>query len=173
MRILLEGREVEDFTQAVYKHAGGAISTHYNSRMTHRPLREVYLIEGSKATVTLECVGKWSFVSLEPFVMKKYAGGWEQPISIDIQGSWDLDHYIESTWMYLGSLREFCRAIEKREQPGPGRGIDGLKSVEAINAAYLSAHRNAVIPLPLAEPYEAEKIFEQFARISPEIPRPQ
>jgi|GEM_PF-1467404 len=170
VRILLEGREVEDFTQAIYKHQSGAISTHYNSRMTHRPLREAYLIEGSKATVTIECVGKWSFISPEPFVIRKYVQNQEQPIAIDIPWSWDLDEYVKSTWMYLGSLRHFCEAIISEKQPALCTGNDGLKSVEAINAAYISAWKKQVITLPLNETYEPEKIFESFAVESPKIP---
>lgn len=168
VRLLLEGREVEDFAQAVYRHSSGAISTHYNSRMTHRPLRECYVIEGSKATVTIECVNEWSFTNMDAFVVKKYVHG---QCTVMPQGYFcNVDDAIDADWMYLNSLRYFCRTVLEGKKPEFNTGLDGLKAVEGINAAYLSSHKHQTLKLPLQEPYNPDEIFDTLLKKSPRIP---
>ncbi|MDZ4816632.1 MAG: Gfo/Idh/MocA family oxidoreductase [Verrucomicrobiota bacterium] len=168
VRLLMQGREVEDFTQAVYRHKSGAISTHANSRMTHRPLRECYTIEGSKATLTLECINKWSFTSLEPFVVHKYVMG--QATRLPEGYFCSIDDAIESDWMYLNSLRYFCTSILENKPPEYNTGMDGLKAVEGINGAYMASHFNKTLALPLVDPYDPDLIFDALLAKSPLIP---
>lgn len=151
IRILFDGREVEDYAQAVFHHQSGCISTHYNSRMTHRPLRECYTIEGRKCTVTLECLDKWSFDSLEPFVIKKYTLGKVE--QIPLAHLLNIEDHFENTWMYLGSLKYFIECVKGNKKPEFCSGKDGLAAVEAINASYLSAYEKRVIALPLTKEY--------------------
>ena len=160
VRIHLQGREVEDYAQATYRHSSGCISTHYNSRLTHKPLRECYTIEGTKGALTLECRDKWSFNSLDPFVMKRYTLGREETITLP--GSPNIEDQVAQSWMYLGSLRYFVDCVQRGAKPAMCSGADGLAVIEAIDAAYIASSENRVVTLPLTEPYDLDALFRRM-----------
>lgn len=163
VRIQLIGREVEDYAQAVYRHAPGCISTHYNSRLTHRPLRESYTVEGSKATLVLECLGKWSYTAIDAFVLRKYVKGNVEEITPTPGVQINPEDHFAQQWMYRASLQYFLECILTNRQPECCTGADGRAAIEAINAAYIAADENRIVNLPLQDRYDPEAIFSRLA----------
>ena len=162
VRLLFEGREVEDYAHVVCRHTNGCISIHHNSRMTHRSLRECYRIEGSKGTLTVECEGQWSFNHLYPFTVKLYRN--TKGISsicedISPKPGTPLDEQLKRDNRYSGELQYFLDCIMKNKPPAYCSGQDGLAAIEVVNAAYLSARRNQAITLPLKGQYDLDEVF--------------
>lgn len=166
VRIHLIGREVEDYAQAVYRHASGCISTHYNSRMTHRPLRESYTIEGSKATLVLECLGKWSFTAIDAFTLRKYIKGRVEDITPTLGVQINPEDHFAQQWMYRASLSYFLDCVQADREPEYCTGADGRAVIEAINAAYLAADENRIVNLPMKGSYDPEAIFDRLVEKS-------
>ncbi len=170
VRIRLIGREVEDYAQVVCRHTTGCVSTHYNSRLTHRPLRESYTIEGSKATLVLECLGKWSYTALDAFSLKKYIRGRVEDITPTLGVLINPEDHFAQQWMYRGSLEYFLECIRTNRKPTQCTGEDGRAAIEVINAAYLASDQNRAVCLPLQEPYEPDAIFTRLARKASIVP---
>jgi predicted dehydrogenase len=163
VRIRLIGREVEDYAQAVYRHTSGCISTHYNSRLTHRPLRESYTVEGSKATLVLECLGKWSYTAIDAFTLRKYVKGRVEDITRTLGVQINPEDHFAQQWMYRASLEYFLGCVQADRQPETCTGADGRAVIEAITAAYLAADENRIVKLPFKETYNPEAIFSRLA----------
>jgi predicted dehydrogenase len=170
VRIHLVGREVEDYAQAVYRHVSGCVSTHYNSRLTHRPLRESYTIEGSKATLVLECLGKWSYTAIDAFTLRKYTNGRVVDITPTPGVQVNPEDHFEQQYMYRASLGYFLDCVQANREPEYCTGVDGRAAIEAINAAYLAADENRVVNLPLKDPYDPEAIFNRLVDKSSILP---
>jgi predicted dehydrogenase len=170
VRVRLIGREVEDYAQVVYRHASGCISTHYNSRLTHRPLRESFTIEGSKATLILECLGKWSYTAIDAFVLKKFIKGHVEDITQTLGVQINPDDHFAQQWVYRASLQYFLDCIMTNKDPEYCTGSDGRAVIEAINAAYIAADENRIVSLPLKDPYNPEAIFTRITERASIVP---
>ena len=163
--VLLEGREVEDQALALYRHVGGAISFQQHSRMTHKPLRERYTIDGTLGTLEVECFG-WSGPSREPYRLTLYHEGQvdralieNRTLPRDSDPHRDYDRHDP----YLQELRHFCRAV-RGEEPLRVTGLDGRKAIEAITAAYLSSWKGEKVALPLRATGPLDEAFRAARR---------
>lgn len=167
VQMRLIGREVEDFAHVVCRHAGGCVSIHHQTRLTHQRLHENYRIEGSKATLALTCHNQWSATQMQPFTMTLYrnAGGISSSAQdITPQTSWaNFDRQLQEEYRYTRQLRYFVTCVREQRQPAFCRGVDGLAAIAGINAAYLSSAENRVIPLPLTEPVDLNAVFDRLA----------
>ena len=147
IRIIRPEREVEDTASATFAHANGAISTHFVTGASHRPLREHYLIEGSKATLEMIYGPAWSYTAVAPFQMTLYQRG-QSSLDITPYNLPNLDDELRTHSHYLGEIDSFCKCIREATEPAT-TGLDGRKAIEVINAAYLSSWHQQTIPLPL------------------------
>ncbi len=162
VKVVLEGREVEDYAHVVCQHEAGCVSIHSDSRLTHRPLHECYRIEGSRASLSVECWGQWSASHLYPYVVTRYCntkgiGSACELISPQPHGT--LDQQMRRDYPYTRELRYFVEHLRNNAPLQQCRGEDGLAAIEVINAAYLSAQNNTSIALPLRQSYDLEEVF--------------
>jgi len=142
--------------------------------MTHRPLVECYVIEGSKGTLTLECYGQWSTLQVYSLTAKLYrnSNGINSCCTdVSPQPQTGLDIEIRESYSYSGELRYFAECVLGGKNPEYCSGEDGLAAIEAVNAAYLSAYRNQTITLPLNSDYYLEEIFHSLGG-HPRVHRP-
>lgn len=165
------GREVEDQACVIYRHAGGALSVHIQNKVTHTELSEYYLIDGADASLDLYVNRKWSYVSYDPFTMNLYRGGIERT-DVTPPKDMNLDTEIEKYGRYRNELAYFARCVLEGRQPEINTGIEGLRSIEAVNAAYLSSATGRKITLPLSVEDERAlgdmpALFGQIAAQSP------
>lgn len=163
--ILLDGREVEDQALVVYRHMGGAISFQQHSRMTHKPLRERYTLDGTLGTLEVECFG-WSGPSRERYRLTLYREGQVDRALIEnrtLQPDADPQRDFDRHDAYLQELRHFCRAA-RGEEPLRVSGLDGRKAIEAITAAYLSSWKGEKVRLPLGSTGPLDEAFRAAYR---------
>ena len=171
VNIVRPGSEVEDQACVTYRHAGGGISVHLQNRVTHTALTEYYLIDGAEASLDLYVDRKWSYVSYDPFTMNLYQDGVTRT---DVTPAKDMsiDLEIERHGRYRNELAYFASCIRDGHEPAVNTGLDGLRSIEAVTAAYLSSATGRKIALPLSADDEAglaniPAVFGQIAAQSP------
>ncbi len=157
IRIVLAGREVEDTAIAVLRHTNGALSLHEQTAVTHKPLNEYYLLDGTKASLEIQCGPRWSYVSTEPFQMTLYERG-RTFHDLTLYNKPNLDDEQRANARYLKELEHFCDCVQHGLAPlTPGE--NGRAAIEAVNAVYLSAWRGEKIHLPLREEPDLEAHF--------------
>ena len=172
VRCLLAGREVEDYAHVTCRHADGTVSVHRHTRMTHKTLCERYQIEGSKATLQMECFGQWSPMQAYTFCLKKYTGTGVYGTCTDIPLAphSGLDRQMREDYAYSRELRYFLDHLRSGEPLDQATPTDGLKTVEAITAAYLSSACQRTVKLPLQEEPDLQALFGQLGTGRPRIP---
>jgi len=171
INILVEGAEVEDQAVAVFRHEGGRLSLHYQSNMTHKPLNEYYLIDGSKASLEIQFGPAWSYTSTEPFRMILYRRG-RYAEDITRYNESNLDIELQRHGRYLKELEHFCECVQEGKEPRT-TGEDGRKALEAVLAVYLSSYKGQKVHLPLSEDPDLEEIFSFYLRKSFHISEPE
>jgi len=158
--ILHPNREVEDQAVAVFRHKGGGISIHHMNLMTHKPVTEYYLIDGSKASLEIEYGPEWSFISTDPFSMKLYEKG-KRITDVTRYNNRNLDEEIKESGRYKKELEHFCDCVLNNKTPLT-TPEDGRKAIEAINAVFLSSWKGVKVKLPLKESPDMEKLFTEI-----------
>ncbi|HID95419.1 MAG TPA: hypothetical protein EYP53_05100 [Candidatus Latescibacteria bacterium] len=158
--IIRKENEVEDQVAAILRHVNGGISIHHQTRMTHKPLNEYYLIDGTKASLEIEFGPAWSFVSFEPFRMHLYERG-NRVTDVTRYNDFDIDAEVSRSGRYKKELEHFCDCILNDKTPLV-TGEDGRKAIEAINAVYLSSQTGQKIRLPLKESPDLEVLFRRM-----------
>lgn len=172
INIVRPGSEVEDQAVVTYRHAGGAISVHLQNRVTHTALTEYYLIDGSDASLDLYVDRKWSYVSYDPFTMNLYRDGVERT-DVTPPKDMNIDFDIERHGRYRNELAYFASCVRDGRSPTTNTGLDGLRSIEAVTAAYLSSATGRKISLPLSAEDERAlgDIPALFGRIAAQSPK--
>jgi len=164
IQIVRAGYEVEDTAMATLRHAGGALSLHHMTAATHKPLIEYYLIDGTRASLEIECGPVWSFISTEPFRMTLYEGG-RTTRDLTLYNKPNLDDEQRASHRYLKELEHFCDCVQRNAEPlTPGE--DGRAAIEAINAVYLSSWRGEKVHLPLQEEPDLEARFRAMCPLT-------
>jgi UDP-N-acetyl-2-amino-2-deoxyglucuronate dehydrogenase len=171
INIVREGCEVEDQACVIYRHVDGAISTHLQNRVTHTELTEYYLIDGADASLDMYVDRKWSYVSYDPFTMNLYRGGIERT-DVTPPKHMNIDTEIEQHGRYRNELAYFAACVREGRQPAINTGLDGLRSIEAVNAAYLSSAtgRKVTVPLSPEDERALRDIPALFGRIAAQSP---
>lgn len=164
--ILHPDRDVEDSAIGVYVHEGGRRSVHLIG-FSNRRSRELYQIDGSKATLEIE-YGPLSFSSTDPFRMRLFEQGGSSVQDETRYNSIVLDEELQTTGRYKVELDHFCDCVLDG-QPPVTSGVDGRKAVEAINAVYLSAYLGEKVHLPLQSTPDLERIFAEMKARSPRL----
>jgi predicted dehydrogenase len=165
VRVKLEGREVEDYAHVTCRHAGGCVSVHRHTRLTHRTLCERYQVEGTRATLVLECGGQWSPVQAQSFTLKRYtseAGIAGSCTDILLEPTDGIDRQMKEDYCYTRELSDFVQRIGGRRGPSPCGGEDGLRAIEVVDAAYLSSAENRTVTLPLPPGYDLSELFRRL-----------
>jgi predicted dehydrogenase len=157
MRIVRPEREVEDAAIVTVRHHGSAMSLHTVTGLTHKPQREYYLIDGTKASLELQYGPAWSYTATSPFQMTLYEKG-NRSLDVTPYNLPNLDDELRANSHYLREIEHFCESILKRSEP-QATGLDGRRAIEAINAAYVSAWRGQNIHLPLQDSPDLEEYF--------------
>lgn len=165
VRCLLAGREVEDYAHVTCRHTNGIVSVHRHTRMTHKTLREHYQIEGSKATLELECIGQWSPMQAHTFRMQKHTGTGVYGTCTDIPlcPKGGLDRQIRDEYSYSRELQYFLDHLHSIDTLSHTTPHDGLRTVEAITAAYLSSAQQCTVKLPLKEEPDMNELFNTLS----------
>ncbi len=163
IRIVHSWYEVEDTAVATLCHNGGAVSLHHMTTVTHKPLTEHYLIDGTKASLEIQCGPHWSYISTEPFRMTLYEHG-RASHDLTLYNRPNLDEEQRASNRYLKELEHFCECVQRQAMPlTPGE--EGRAAIEAINAVYLSSWRGEKIRLPLREEPDLETPFRSMPRL--------
>jgi UDP-N-acetyl-2-amino-2-deoxyglucuronate dehydrogenase len=161
MRIVRPEREVEDAAFVTLRHTGGAISHHHVTGATHKPLREVYLLDGTKASLEMQFGPAWSYTATLPFQMTLHEQG-KRALDVTPRALPNLDDELRAHSHYLREIEHFCQSIQAGREPLT-TGEDGRAAIEAINAAYLSAWRGETVQVPLSELPDLEQLFRELA----------
>jgi len=162
VRILLEGREVEDYAHCVCTHSSGAVSIHHHSRLSQRTPREHYRIEGTRGALVLEAVNRWTYQHLHPFqiTLHRNTQGLDST-AMDITPRVDaaLDREVTEAFRYSRELGAFTRCVLDGSEPEVCSGEDGLRAIQIIDAAYISAAERRVVELPLDPDYDIDVVL--------------
>jgi predicted dehydrogenase len=157
VRIVRPEREVEDLAIATLRHRNGALSTHHVTGVTHKALREYYLLEGTRASLELAFGPAWSYTATAPFRMTLYKNG-NTTRDVTPGSEPNLDDELRAHSHYLREIEHFCQCVQRQAEPDT-TGVDGRKAIEVINAAYVSAWRREKVRLPLQQPLDLEAFF--------------
>jgi predicted dehydrogenase len=160
MRIVRAEREVEDLAAVTLRHTSGALSLHYVSGVTHQPLREYYLLDGTKASLEMEFGPAWSYTAVAPFRMVLHHRG-RSHLDVTPDALPNLDDDLRAHSHYLREIDHFCECILWGNTPAT-TGDDGRKAIEVINAAYLSAWQGRKVHLPLTDAPDLESGFRNM-----------
>jgi predicted dehydrogenase len=162
MRIVRPEREVEDAAVATLRHANGAVSVHHITGATHKPLRESYILDGTRGTLEMSYGPAWSYTAVAPFQMTLFRNG---ASTLDVTPSTlpNLDDEMRAHSHYLHEIEHFCRCVQQQAAPLTS-AQDGRKAIEIINAAYLSAWQQRTIALPLDHSPDLEAFFQALRR---------
>ena len=152
--------QVEDKAIYLARHASGGISVHVIGA-SNRPCRESYLIEGTGGSLHLENTGPHhNFMSPEPFRITLHREG-KSTQDVTIYNDYVLERELQQHYRYKVEIDHFCECILKDEQPLVS-GEDGLRAVEAVNAAYLSSWKRRKVSLPLESSPNLEQLFQDL-----------
>jgi len=151
---------VEDKAIYLARHRNGGISVHVIGA-SNRPFKESYLIEGTRGSLHLENSGPHhNFMSPEPFRITLHREG-KHTEDVSIYNDWVLERELKQHHRYKVEIDHFCECILKDEQPLVS-GEDGLRAVEAVNAAYLSSWGRQKVSLPLESSPDLERVFQDL-----------
>lgn len=153
-------RAVEDHMSALFTHAGGATSLHVHSRVSHRPVSEMYRIYGTKGTLELEYTGDWAFLAPDAWRMELFREGHQRPLRLVARRPGDelLGVLSDGAYGYYAELKAFAEGLRERRAAIAPTGEEGLAVVEAISAAFLSAAEHRVVPIGEAGRFD-ETVF--------------
>ncbi len=156
-------REVEDHMSALVTHANGATSSHVHSRVSHRPVSELYRILGTKGTLELEYTGDWSFLAPDAWEMRLYRDGGQRPQHlVAFRPDNELMGVIsDGAYGYYAELKRFAEAVRAGHKAASPAGTEGLAVVEAVSAAFLSAAENRVVLIAEACQFD-EGVFKKL-----------
>jgi predicted dehydrogenase len=176
--LLRDYREVDDMAVAFMEHENGAMSIYQVNLVDHKPHTEAYEICGTKASMSVSFgeFGRWqSFASMEPYRMLLYKNDKTitdiTPYAYRTKGIDGLaaDKQIRD-FHYCRELEHFCDCIITGTKPLV-TGEDGLKSIEAINALYLSASQRSAVNLPLPDDLDMREVFEMLNKNMKSMPK--
>ena len=122
--------------------------------------RELYQIDGSRATLELE-YGYSSFSSTDPFQIRLHEQGGNCVSDETQYNGMVLDEELRSSGRYKVELDHFCECVLDEKPPLTG-GLDGRKAVEAVSAVYLSAFLGEKVRLPLESSPDLDRIFSEM-----------
>jgi predicted dehydrogenase len=176
---LLAGfREVDDMAVAFMEHENGAVSIYQINLVDHKPHTEAYEICGTKASLSVSFgeFGRWqSFPSMEPYKMLLYKNDKTitdiTPYSYPLRGmdALMIDKQIRD-FHYCRELEHFCDCVISGTNPRV-TGEDGLRTIEAINALYLSASERQAVHLPLPDDVNMQEVFETLNKSVRSMPK--
>ena len=155
--IIMKKREVEDRAVAMFRHHGGAVSLHHMTRISHKPIVELYEIMGTEGALQIEFKSTWSFTSTEPFQMTLFRDG-KTTTDVTPYNQGNLDDELRSNAQYLMELSHFCDCVLNQLKPHTS-GWDGRIAIEVINAVYLSSRNQKKVRIPLAKEVDLPSEF--------------
>ncbi|HEY3291953.1 MAG TPA: Gfo/Idh/MocA family oxidoreductase [Anaerolineae bacterium] len=157
VRIVRPEREVEDLAVVTLEHQGGAISTHTVSGVSHQPLRETYVIDGTTGSLEMTFGPAWSYTAVTPFRMTLYRQG-HMAQDVTPRSLPNLDDELRAHSHYLREIEAFCACIQNGT-PALISGVDGRSAIEVVNAAYLSSWQHTKVSMPQRTAIDLEKYF--------------
>jgi UDP-N-acetyl-2-amino-2-deoxyglucuronate dehydrogenase len=158
--ILRSDWEVDTHTHAALRHSSGVVTTIHVSNVSHRPTLEYFLIEGTEAALVVESGPFPKYCSPEPFHVHLWEQG-QHRTDLTLYNHINLDHELRENNMYKRQVDHFCQCLLENRSPWVG-GIDGRKTIEVVNAVYLSSAQNQTITLPLDSSAGLEQAFDQM-----------
>lgn len=157
VRLIRPDWAVETHSHATLRHRNGIISTIHTSNVSHKPAREYFLLEGTKASLEIEFGPALKYCSPEPFLVHL----WEQGIQrtdLTLYNDINLDKELREWGMYKRQVDHFCECILADKSPWID-GTAGRKAMEVVNAVYLSAWQGEKVKLPLTGSGDLEWAF--------------
>lgn len=163
IRSVSKKRDIEDVAVAIINYKKGTICVHNMASVIHNysceRQMEKYEIHGTEGTI--EVIWPYfSCVALEQAKIYLYKNPKERieltPYSYD-----NLEDRIRERFAYYNELNYFCNCILE-DKPMIPSGYDGRKTIEAINAVYLSWAEDKKISLPLKKDIDLESIFTKL-----------
>ena len=165
VKIVLRGRQVDDYSCTVCRHESGCVSIHNHSRLTHRGLHENYKIEGAKGCITIQCENQWSARLTYPYTVRLHTrtkGIGSGCTNISPEPAGDAADQVKMENRYSRQLRCFVDSAVTGGKLSCCTAEDGYAAVEAVNAAYISADEDRCVPLPLDNEYDFTRIFRSL-----------
>ncbi len=157
---IFPGEALEELAFATLRHENKAISCHKHSKTTHLHAKQEYIIDGEKASLRMFIPSYLEENTTETFTVTFHESGYATR-NITPVGDPDIETEIREKWPFKLELDEFARCVREGADPSPS-GEDGRKTIEVINAGYISAWRGETVKLPLSESPDLETIFEEL-----------
>ena len=156
-------REVEDHMTALVTHANGRTSLHAHSRVSHRPVSEIYRIYGTTGTLELEYTGDWAFLAPGPWRMELFRNGQPKPEPLTARRPNNelLGVIADGAYGYYAELKLFAEAIRAGAKTASPSGLEGQAVVQAVSAAFLSAATRRVVDVRDADRFD-EAVFTRL-----------
>ena len=159
-QILRPDWEVETQAHAVLRHESGVVSTIHVSNVSQKPMTEYFLLEGTEAALELHFGPAMKYSSPEPFSVRLWERGQKQT-DLTRYNYGNLDQELREYGPYKRQVDHFCESILENQAPGVD-GWTGRKTIEVVNAVYLSSWQNKTIQLPLSGSGDLERIFREM-----------
>ena len=159
-KILRPDWEVETHSHATLRHENGVLSTIHASNVSHKPMTEFFLLEGSEAALELHFGPAMKYSSPEPYSVRLWERGQKQT-DLTIFNYGNLDRELRERGTYKRQVDHFCESILENKAPWID-GLTGRKSIEVVNAVYLASWQDKTMKLPLSSSGDLERIFREM-----------
>lgn len=159
MGIIHPKRVTEDFVHATLEHENGMISYHHMTRVSYgyEHWQDTYRIYGSEGTMVVRNDHHFPTTSLEPCQIFVYSKGGDCR-RLDAGRVWSLQDTIIDNQPFLNETKAFCLSIMNDTEPLV-TGEDGMHTMEAVMAAYVSAWKGVKVDMPYREPVDLKMLF--------------
>jgi len=155
-------RPAEDFAVAVLEHENGMVSFHHMTRVSYgrEHSQDAYRLYGSQATLVVRNDHHFPTTSLEPpeILLYKPDGIVQR---LDPGRVWSLTDTVVQNSAFYNQTKAFCDCILQDTEPRV-TGEDGLHTIEAVVAAYVSAWRRIKVRLPFRETVDLSELFSDI-----------
>ena len=144
------------------EHENGLLSYHHMTRVSYgfEHWQDTYRLYGSEGTLVARNDHHFPTSSLEPCQITVFSRGFHSQ-RLDVGRVWALDDTIANNQPFLNKTIAFCLSILHDTDPLV-TGEDGLHTIEAVMAAYVSAWKGIKVPLPCRDDVDLQTLFREI-----------
>lgn len=155
-------RPTEDTAVVILEHENGMVSCCHMTRVSfgHEHSQDLYRIYGTRGTLVVRNDHHFPTMSLESPEIILYRPGWKIQ-RFETYHGWNLDEVTRQNSAFYNQLRAFCDCIQNDTEPLVS-GADGLKTIEATIAAYVSSWQGRKIRLPFRKSINLAQLFQEI-----------
>ena len=166
IRLVNPNANNEDTAAVTLEHERGMVSIHHMTRVSYGREHHFdrYRLYGTDGTLVVRNDGHLPTTSMElPQIDLHLPDESSHRIEPAHPHSWNMDDAARQNNPFLNQLAAFCECIRNDTEPRVS-GEDGLHSMEAVVASYVSSLRGQRIELPFREEVNLQELFRELKR---------